>query len=113
MFASSTVPAGYHATMRRSRTVINAPIVAALAASAAAGYYFDDIVSPGRQAALVSNTSGSCDIKGNISIDTGERIFHVPGQEYYSQTIIRPEFGERWFCSEREARAAGWRKSRS
>ncbi|WP_348629607.1 hypothetical protein [Mesorhizobium sp. WSM1497] len=53
-----------------------------------------------------------CNIKGNVSIDTGERIYHVPGQKYYSQTIIRPEYGERWFCSEAEARAAGWRKSR-
>ncbi|RVA55515.1 hypothetical protein EN933_08145 [Mesorhizobium sp. M7A.F.Ca.US.001.01.1.1] len=53
-----------------------------------------------------------CNIKGNVSIDTGEHIYHVPGQKYYSQTIIRPEYGERWFCSEAEARAAGWRKSR-
>lgn len=54
----------------------------------------------------------SCDIKGNISINSGERIYHVPGQEYYSETQIRTEFGERWFCTEAEARAAGWRKSR-
>src|SRR4051794_23244536 len=27
----------------------------------------------------------------------GERIYHVPGQKFYSQTSIRPEFGERWF----------------
>ncbi len=53
----------------------------------------------------------SCDIKGNISIETGERIFHVPGQKYYAETVISPRYGERWFCSEAEARAAGWRKS--
>lgn len=53
-----------------------------------------------------------CDIKGNISIETGEKIFHVPGQEYYSETIIRSEYGERWFCTAREARANGWRKSK-
>ena len=56
--------------------------------------------------------SAGCNIKGNISIDTGERIYHVPGQKFYDETIIRPEFGEQWFCSEAEARAAGWRKSR-
>lgn len=56
--------------------------------------------------------SGGCTIKGNISIDSGEHIYHVPGQRYYSQTIIRPEYGERWFCSEDEARAAGWRRAR-
>ncbi|TCR72217.1 hypothetical protein [Rhizobium sp. BK376] len=53
-----------------------------------------------------------CDIKGNISIDTGERIYHVPGQKYYAETRISPEYGEQWFCSEADARAAGWRKSK-
>lgn len=54
---------------------------------------------------------GSCAIKGNIS-GSGERIYHVPGQEFYAQTRIFPTKGERWFCSEAEARAAGWRKAR-
>jgi len=53
-----------------------------------------------------------CDIKGNISFNTGEKIYHVPGQEYYDETIIRPEYGERWFCTEYEAIANGWRKSK-
>jgi hypothetical protein len=52
-----------------------------------------------------------CTIKGNISVD-GERIYHMPGQRYYDVTAINPVFGERWFCSESEARAAGWRKSK-
>jgi hypothetical protein len=55
---------------------------------------------------------GACNIKGNISMSTGERIYHMPGQEYYSETVISPGKGERWFCSEAEARAAGWRKSK-
>ena len=53
-----------------------------------------------------------CDIKGNISINSGEKIFHVPGQEFYSDTKISPEYGERWFCTEAEARANGWRKAK-
>ncbi|KAA6490850.1 hypothetical protein DXT98_01435 [Agrobacterium sp. ICMP 7243] len=53
-----------------------------------------------------------CNIKGNISFNSQQKIYHVPGQEYYSETIIRLENGERWFCSEDEARAAGWRKSK-
>ncbi len=52
-----------------------------------------------------------CDIKGNISVDTGEKIYHVPGQEYYYETNIHPEYGERWFCTEQEAIANGWRKA--
>jgi hypothetical protein len=53
-----------------------------------------------------------CGIKGNISKQTGERIYHVEGQKYYRSTVINPFQGERWFCSEEEARAAGWRRSR-
>jgi hypothetical protein len=52
-----------------------------------------------------------CDIKGNISVDSGEKIYHVPGQRYYDQTQISPEYGERWFCTEAEALDAGWRKA--
>lgn len=52
-----------------------------------------------------------CDIKGNIAINTGERIYHLPGQKYYHSTRINPRYGERWFCSEEEARVAGWRKA--
>ena len=55
----------------------------------------------------------SCDVKGgNISVKNGERIYHVPGQRYYADTVISTGRGERWFCSAAEARAAGWRASR-
>ena len=57
--------------------------------------------------------AADCNIKGNVSINTGERIYHVPGQTYYVETKISPSYGERWFCTEAEAQAAGWRKSRS
>jgi endonuclease YncB( thermonuclease family) len=60
--------------------------------------------------AAASEQSGPCNIKGNIS-RKGERIYHVPGQKYYAQTRISAGKGERWFCSEQEARAAGWRRS--
>jgi hypothetical protein len=53
----------------------------------------------------------TCTIKGNISINSGERIFHVPGQRDYDSTTIRGDYGERWFCSEDDAIAAGWRKA--
>ena len=55
---------------------------------------------------------GACTIKGNISVSTGERIYHVPGGEYYGPTKINITKGERWFCTEAEAQAAGWRRSR-
>jgi len=53
-----------------------------------------------------------CAIKGNISSSSGEKIYHVPGQRYYEQTKIEPDKGERWFCTEEEAIANGWRKSK-
>lgn len=53
-----------------------------------------------------------CNIKGNISYNNGKKIYHVPGQKYYDETIINESVGERWFCSEEEAIAAGWRKSK-
>jgi endonuclease YncB( thermonuclease family) len=50
-------------------------------------------------------------IKGNIS-SKGERIYHVPGGRCYGATRIDEDQGERWFSSEQEAVAAGWRRSR-
>ncbi len=51
-----------------------------------------------------------CGIKGNISRN-GDHIYHVPGGEFYWRTRVNLFRGERWFCSEQEAQAAGWRRS--
>lgn len=65
---------------------------------------------PRRQRATPApQASSSCRIKGNIS--NPGRIYHVPGGHYYDRTRIDTSRGERWFCSEAEARAAGWRRS--
>lgn len=53
----------------------------------------------------------SCTIKGNIS-QAGKKIYHLPGGAYYDKTVIDTAAGERWFCSEAEAQAAGWQKSK-
>ena len=53
----------------------------------------------------------ACRIKGNISRN-GTRIYHVPGGRYYARTRIDVSQGERWFCSEAEARDSGWRRSK-
>ena len=60
--------------------------------------------------AAAPSDSGSCLIKGNIAGD-GERIYHVPGQRYYDVTKVTEAKGERWFCTEQQARDAGWRPS--
>ena len=67
--------------------------------------------TPATSTRPTTDTGEVCVIKGNISQTTGERIYHVPGCDYYDQTIITPTSGERWFCTEAEALAAGWRKA--
>jgi hypothetical protein len=85
------------------------------------GYVFSDRLSstwsaveaePAAARPSLGSAVSACDIKGNISLNTGERIYHVPGQEHYNKTIITPSKGERWFCSEGTASAAGWRRAR-
>ena len=54
--------------------------------------------------------TGDCRIKGNIG-RSGKRIYHLPGQVDYAATRINEGAGERWFCTEAEARAAGFRRA--
>ena len=88
----------------------------AAAQAAGRGIWRGEFVAPWdwrRGARLEPTTAvpdGECLIKGNINRD-GERIYHVPGGMYYEQTRINTSNGERWFCSEEEAIAAGWRRS--
>lgn len=48
-----------------------------------------------------------CAIKGNVS--KRGQIYHMPWSPWYSKVRINTAQGERWFCSEAEAVAAGWR----
>lgn len=57
-----------------------------------------------------NNSGGFCLIKGNISA-SGEKIYHLPGCNFYTKTKIDEARGEKWFCSESEAQVAGWRKA--
>lgn len=50
----------------------------------------------------------SCAIKGNVN-SSGDKIYHAPGFRDYDKTDIKLEEGDRWFCTEEEARAAGFR----
>lgn len=52
-----------------------------------------------------SRPAGNCNIKGNRN-RKGQWIYHLPGMPYYDQT--RPE---EIFCTEAEARAAGYRRA--
>lgn len=59
----------------------------------------------------VQDSPAGCPIKGNIS-SKGEQIYHTPWSSWYSRTKIDVANGERWFCDEPAALAAGWRAAR-
>ena len=61
-------------------------------------------VAPARR--TKNHSSSACDIKGNRS-RRGDWIYHLPGMQYYEKT--RPE---EIFCSEADAIAAGYRRSK-
>jgi endonuclease YncB( thermonuclease family) len=73
-------------------------------------------VPRGAQAILLgpSATEGApspeCTIKGSISRN-GERIYHMPDQAFYARTKMDEGSGRRWFCTQAEAEAAGWRRA--
>jgi len=52
-----------------------------------------------------------CNIKANIDKNTGEKVYYVPGCVQYKTTIVEKDLGESWYCSEKEAKEAGFRKS--
>ena len=55
--------------------------------------------------------NADCAIKGNIS--KSGKIYHMPHNRDYARTGISMRKGEKWFCSEAEARLAGWRAARN
>lgn len=52
-----------------------------------------------------------CAIKGNVSAKG--HIYHMPWSPWYDRVTIEPRRGEQWFCSENDAKAAGWRPALS
>lgn len=54
-----------------------------------------------------SSAPEGCAIKGNVT--RNGRIYHMPWSPWYGQIRIDSAKGKRWFCSEAEALAAGWR----
>ena len=60
---------------------------------------------------IISPAKPGCIIKGNISVATSKKLYHLPGMKNYEVTIIDLTKGKRWFCSEAEAQANGWVKA--
>lgn len=65
-----------------------------------------------RQLASGSAAPRDCVIKGNKSHQAPYDLqYHLPDTAYYSRTRINPQQSEKWFCSEADARAAGFGSS--
>ena len=58
-------------------------------------------------AAVAPEAPAGCAIKGNVS--RGGHIYHMPWSPWYAKVAMRDDKGTRWFCTESEAQAAGWR----
>jgi micrococcal nuclease len=83
------------------------------AREAGRGLWGTDCEAEKSMAAPATNASAetrTCSIKGNISA-SGEKIYHVLGCGSYEKTRIDESAGEQWFCTEKEALDAGWRKA--
>ena len=60
-----------------------------------------------RWAAAEQQAPEGCAIKGNVT--KNGRIYHMPWSPWYAQIKMEADKGKRWFCTEAEALAAGWR----
>lgn len=56
-------------------------------------------------------THSPCDIKGNIDDNTQKKIYFLSTCKNYSQVTIDLSTSDQWFCTEKEATAAGFTKS--
>lgn len=92
----------------QQRIVETAAGLAVLIVIVAVGSRFTPSRSPSPIAAV---TKPNCQVKGNISVSSGNKIYHLPGMEDYESTVIDEGAGEKWFCSESEAISAGWKKA--
>jgi endonuclease YncB( thermonuclease family) len=63
-----------------------------------------ELLAPASAAAA---PSPQCTIKGNVN-RKGERIYFRPGQLDYARVDMSKP-GKRWFCTDQDAQAAGWR----
>ncbi|WP_299816973.1 thermonuclease family protein [uncultured Jannaschia sp.] len=110
------VRTGLARTYRSDTTYAEEEKEAALLSRGLWAYEMDDpsvwrAAMRGQQRTSTSDTApDGCEIKGNIS-ENGQ-IYHLPGSRFYANTRIAESKGERWFCSEAEARTAGWRPVR-
>lgn len=52
-----------------------------------------------------------CNIKGNKNDQNGTKFYFPPSCRFYNLVIIEKHQGDDWFCTEKEAQKAGFKKS--
>lgn len=78
------------------------------------GIWANDIERPAEYRAKLWDSAKltapeGCPIKGTVT--SAGKLYVLPWSSEYAKATVRPQRGERWFCSEGEAQAAGWRSS--
>jgi endonuclease YncB( thermonuclease family) len=94
--------------LRRSDMTSQAPIILAANNFARENKLgiFSTVCSP------LTPTKQGCDIKGQISYDTGKKYYITPDcVKSYNPAKVEKFRGEDWFCTEKEAKSAGFTKS--
>lgn len=59
---------------------------------------------------MINPKNNNCNIKGNIA---KEKIYYVPECKHYSITSVDLYMGDQWFCNEKDAQNAGFRKPKT
>lgn len=53
----------------------------------------------------------TCIIKGNIDPNGGKKRYYLPSCAQYAFAVVEQDIGEQWFCTEAEAKKAGYEKA--
>lgn len=60
---------------------------------------------------VTNNIDAKCNIKGNLREGKNTKIYSLPGCESYARTKVQLYLGDMWFCTEEEAKKAGFVKA--
>ncbi|MBU1200747.1 thermonuclease family protein [Patescibacteria group bacterium] len=52
-----------------------------------------------------------CTIKGNVRKERDTKIYSMPGCSAYEQIFVQKDNGDQWFCTEAEAKKAGFKRA--
>lgn len=59
---------------------------------------------------IVPKDEGQGLLKGNVT-ESGSKTYHVPGGQWYDKVKVEASEGDQWFCSEEDAKKAGFKRA--